>query len=93
MLCYRQDGQEGKKMFTIYDCHLNGRTMNFGGLEWVVDGERGRRNYPGTWPACLAKMCYQEGLSYDKVKPGFCDGCQGQTRNEYCWKQKGGSRA
>lgn len=50
----------------IYDIHLNGDTMNFGGLEWIVDGSIGRMNYPGTWAECTVRAYYRRGLPYDK---------------------------
>lgn len=27
------------KGYNVWDCHYNSNTKNFGGLEWVVDGE------------------------------------------------------
>lgn len=65
------------KGYVIWDCHLNPDTHNFGGLEYVVDGERGRRVYPGSIPECLAKRLYACGIEYKQIPAGFCDGCSG----------------
>ena len=54
-------------MFNVYDIHLNGDTKNFGGLEWIVDGECGRRNYPGTWAECTAREHYSKGTSFKTI--------------------------
>lgn len=53
----------------IYNMRLNGDTMNFGGLEWVVDGEIGRMNYPGCWAECTVRAYYRRGLSYNEYCP------------------------
>lgn len=72
------------KGYNVWDCHYNSNTKNFGGLEWVVDGECGRKTFPGSMPECLAKRLYAEGL--DEVPSiGFCDGCVGTER--YCKKR------
>ncbi len=52
-------------MYTIYDVKLNSRTFNFGGLEWVVDGEIGRMVYPGTWAECVVRTYYSNGWGSD----------------------------
>lgn len=49
----------------IWNVHLNCDTYNFGGMEWVVDGEDGRRVYPGTWAECIVREYYQNGWPYD----------------------------
>ena len=54
-------------MYTIYEIHLNGNTKNFGGLEWIVDGERGRMNYPGTWAECTVPEYYASGISFNRI--------------------------
>ena len=51
--------------YGIYDIHLNSDTYNFGGLEWVVDGEIGRKFYPASWPESKARKYYRNGWSYD----------------------------
>jgi len=53
----------------IYDIHLNSNTYNFGGLEWVVDGDMGRMVYPGTWAECTARAYYRKGCPYNKPAP------------------------
>lgn len=61
----------GDKPRNIYDLRLNGNTHNFGGLEWIVDGEIGRMNYPGTWAECTVRAYYHRGLAYDKPAPNL----------------------
>ena len=61
-------GQRDKPR-NIYKIWLNADTQNFGGLEWIVDGEIGRMNYPGTWAECTVRAYYRRGLSYDKPSP------------------------
>lgn len=68
----------------IYDVHLNNRTHNFGGLEYVVDGEMGRWTYPATLPECLVRRLYNDGLS--NVPNGYCDGCEGSHAGYICSK-------
>lgn len=72
------------RYWSVYDSHLNADIYNFGGLEWVVDGERGRYSYPGTFPECLVKRMYMEGVS--KVPLGYCDGCVGSSDKMNCQK-------
>ena len=48
-------------MYTIYDVRMNTHTINWGGAEWVVDGERGRCTYPGFWTKEEAIESYQKG--------------------------------
>ena len=73
-----------ERYWSVWDFHLNSYTYNYGGLEWIVDGERGRRAYPGTLPECLVKRMYMEGVS--KAQPGCCDGCAGASGKRYCQK-------
>ena len=47
--------------YNVWDCHLNRNTYNWGGAEWVVDGERGRNTYPGDWTMAEAKEAYARG--------------------------------
>ena len=54
-----------KDRYGIYNVRLNGDTMNFGGLEWVVDGEIGRMVYPGTWAECTVRQYYANGWKYN----------------------------
>jgi len=54
-------------MYVIWDIHLNGNTKNFGGLEWVVDGEYGRETYPGSWAECTVREHYREGRTFDRI--------------------------
>ena len=62
-------------MYNIYDVHLNADTRNFGGLEWVIDGERGRDTFPGTWAECKAREYYRRGWDYTHtVEIGLCEG-------------------
>lgn len=72
------------RYWSVLDSHLNADTYNFGGLEWVVDGERGRLVYPGTLPECMVKRMYMEGVS--KAHPGYCDGCVGASEKRNCQK-------
>ena len=51
----------------IWDIHLNGNTHNYGGLEWVVDGENGRKTYPGTWAECTVREYYAKGWKYNHI--------------------------
>ena len=48
-------------MYNIYDVRENTRTVNWGGSEWVVDGERGICTYPGYWTKEQAIEAYQKG--------------------------------
>lgn len=48
-------------MYNVWDCHLNSDTYNWGGSEWVVDGERGRCTYPGFWTMAEAIDAYMKG--------------------------------
>ena len=62
-------------MYNIYDVRLNANTHNFGGLEWVVDGERGRDTFPGTWAECTAREYYSKGWAWNhERKTGYVDG-------------------
>lgn len=72
--------------WNVYDLWLNGNTKNFGGLEWVADGEHGYRTYPGTLPECLVIRLYGEGLNA-VPNIGYCDGCTGAEKNMYCRKE------
>ena len=54
-------------LFNIYDVHLNADTQNFDGLEWVIDGELGRKTYPGSWAECTARSCYERGVDYPSL--------------------------
>lgn len=48
-------------MYSVWDVHLNTDTKNFGGAEWVVDGERGRNTYPATMTKEEAVNLYRKG--------------------------------
>ena len=48
----------------IWNVQMNANTFNFGGLEWVVDGEVGRMVYPGSWAECTVREYYRRGWSY-----------------------------
>lgn len=74
------------KGYTVWDCRLNANTMNFDGLEWVVDGERGRYTFPGSIPECLAVRLYANGLS-NVPCVGYCDGCAGSEKGRICKKE------
>lgn len=57
----------GKKRtggYSVWSTRLVTDTYNFCGREWVVDGENGRWNYPGDWPAEVAENMYREGIPY-----------------------------
>ena len=51
--------------YVIWNVHMNNDTLNFGGAEWVVDGELGRMVYPGVWDKSLACAYYAQGWGYD----------------------------
>ena len=51
--------------YIIWDVHKNEKTYNFGGSEWVVDGELGRMVYPGTWDKSVACTYYANGWAYN----------------------------
>lgn len=73
--------------YNIYDVHPNFNTKNFGG-EYVVDGENGRYTYPFSWPECLVRRLYEDGLSSPPEiivgKGGYCDRCCGITQDGCC---------
>lgn len=50
--------------YAIYDVHLNRNTFNWGGCEWVVDGENGRDTYPGSWDEKKVRKYYRNGWNY-----------------------------
>lgn len=52
-------------MINLYDIHLNRETKNWGGSEWVVDGEDGRETYPGWIEKDDAKWLYRNGEPFD----------------------------
>ncbi len=52
-----------KTPFVIYDIHLNEHTLNWGGKEWVVDGENGRWTYPGALDIVTVIDCYRKGVT------------------------------
>lgn len=47
--------------YTIWDIRKETRTTNWGGCEWVVDGERGRCTYPPTMTEDEVRSAYQKG--------------------------------
>ena len=51
-------------MYGIYYVCLNSNTRNWGGLEWVIDGERGRDTFPGTWEKEKAIAYYRRGWAW-----------------------------
>lgn len=51
--------------YAIYDVHINRNTYNWGGCEWVVDGENGRDTYPGSWDEKKVRKYYRNGWSCD----------------------------
>lgn len=53
--------------YNVYSYRLNGDTHNFDGLEWIIDGEAGRRNYPGTYPIEHCVRLYKDGISWEHV--------------------------
>ena len=50
--------------YSVWNTRLVTETHNFGGREWVVDGENGRWNYPGDWPIEKAEEMYRRGELY-----------------------------
>ena len=55
--------------YNIYSVRLNARTENFGGLEWIVDGNNGYMNYPGSWAECTVREYYHNGWGWNHEKP------------------------
>lgn len=53
--------------YNVYSYRLNSNTHNFDGLEWIIDGEAGRCNYPGTCPIEYCMGLYKDGISWDHV--------------------------
>lgn len=51
--------------YIIYDVHMNHKTYNFGGSEWVVDGQIGRMVYPGSWDKSIVCTYYAHGWGFD----------------------------
>lgn len=47
--------------YTIWKISKNVSTANWGGCEWVVDGERGRQTYPPTMTEEEVRNAYQKG--------------------------------
>ena len=47
--------------YTIWNVRKETRTTNWGGAEWVVDGERGRQTYPTTMTEKEVREAYQKG--------------------------------
>ena len=45
--------------YSVYDVHRNRDTHFYGGSEWVVDGELGRRTFPGDWDMGKAVEYYR----------------------------------
>ena len=60
----------------IYHMNLNTETENFGGREWIVDGDMGRWNYPGNWSAETVRQYYADGIAFNKVVEGKKDDTQ-----------------
>lgn len=52
--------------YGIYDLRKNKHTKNWGGEEWVVDGERGFATYPGDLDADTVCTYYRYGIDYAK---------------------------
>lgn len=52
----------------IYHMNLNTETENFGGKEWIVDGDMGRWNYPGQWDAATVCKYYEDGIAFNQVE-------------------------
>ena len=65
----KQAKMDKKHNYNIYSVRLNADTHNFGGLEWIIDGENGRNNYPGTWAECTAREYYHKGWSCNHLRP------------------------
>lgn len=51
--------------YEIYNVQLIGGAKKFGGLAWVVDGELGRKTYPGTSGENYVRALYRRGWSWD----------------------------
>ncbi len=59
--------REEKDQMQIYNTYLNGDTMNFGGMEWIIDGQCGRWNYPGSYPKEYCERLYKQGISWQSI--------------------------
>lgn len=60
-------------MYNIYIVYINRNTHNYGGAEWVIDGENGRYTYPATMHEEDARNMYSRGECFD---------CEGQQAEE-----------
>lgn len=78
------------KGYNVWDHHLNADTKNFGGLEWVIDGENGRRFYPGSWAECKAVRAYRDGYGFYDIPEAYCSHCDGMDMNGRCLIAKEG---
>ena len=52
--------------YGIYDVRKNEQTVNWGGSEWVIDGEYGIDTFPGYWEKDKAIKYYQNKWPIDK---------------------------
>ena len=50
--------------YVIWNISLNKNTFNFGGAEWVVDGEIGRMVYPASWDKDVVRTYYSHGWGH-----------------------------
>ena len=73
-------------MYTIYNSFLNTDTHNFNGSEWIIDGERGRDSYPGTYPKEYCERLYQKGISWSKIQKEYH---KGNIEESYRLRQEG----
>ena len=54
-----------KQKYSVWDAHINTRTFNWGGKEWVVDGENGRWFYPGNLDRAVVIEYYEKGVTWN----------------------------
>ena len=62
------DKQKRTGGYSVWNTRFVTDTKNFGGREWVVDGENGRWNYPGDWPVERAENMYRRGEAYTPLE-------------------------
>lgn len=53
-------------MYNIWNCYNNAQTFNFDHSEWIIDGELGRRFYPGSWDISDAKEHYRNNKQWNE---------------------------
>ena len=57
-----------KSLHNIWRIHLNTQTQNWDGTEWIVDGDVGRMNYPGSLTVEAVCDYYRNGIAWEGKK-------------------------